>query len=207
LNGQTQTATVPVTITQFDLQITLVQDTTACSCELPFPKATPPPPQCGQFSVTATVQGGSPVSEVWSNGDTGLTLQPDSAGYYYLVVTDATGCAAYAGVNIREYDIQDQRANIWYFGQNAGIDFNPLPDNPPVAISGPVSSPEGVSVISDRNGQVVFSTDGQHVYNKNNVDITPAPNPPGLGGNPNSTQSVLIMPVPGDETLYYPRVW
>src|SRR5690606_31948376 len=29
------------------------------------------------------------------------------------------------------------------------------------------------------------------------------PSPPGLGGEPGATQSVLIMPVPGDETLYY----
>ena len=201
LDGQTQTATVPVTITQFDLQITLVQDTTACSCELPFPKATPPPPQCGVFEVTAQVQGGSPVSQIWSNGDNGLTLTPDSAGYYYLVVTDASGCAAYAGVNIREYDVQDQRANIWYFGQNSGIDFNPLPEGPAVAIPGPVNSQEGVSVISDRNGQVVFSTDGYNVYDKNDNDITP---PGGIGGSPNpSTQSAIIIQVPGDETLYY----
>jgi PKD repeat protein len=199
LNGQSQSVTLPVTITQFDLQLTLVQDTTACRDEFPPPRGTGSPQP---FSVTAQVQGGSPISETWSNGDTGLTLTPDSAGYYYLVVDDATGCAAYAGVNVREYGLQDQRANVWYFGQNAGIDFNSLP-NPPVAVTGPVTSPEGTATISDRNGQVVFSTDGIHIYDKNNVDITPAPNPPGLGGDPGATQSVLIMPVPGDETLYY----
>src|SRR5690606_18294478 len=112
-------------------------------------------------------------------------LTPDSAGYYYVVVTDATGCEAYAGINIREYGLQDQRANIWYFGQNAGIDFN---EQPPVSISGPLNSPEGVSVISDRNGQVILSTDGVRVYNKNDVEITqtvdgtPVVIPPGIGG-------------------------
>ncbi|HEY4653792.1 MAG TPA: PKD domain-containing protein [Cyclobacteriaceae bacterium] len=200
LNGQSESVTHPVTITQFDLQLTLVQDTTACRDEFPPPRGTGSPQP---FSVTAQVQGGSPVSEEWSNGDTGLTLTPDSAGFYYIVVTDATGCSAYAGVNVREYELQDQRANIWYFGQNAGIDFNPLPDNPPVAITGPVNSPEGTATISDRNGEVIFSTDGIHIYDKDNNDITPAPNPPGLGGEPGATQSVLIMPVPGDETLYY----
>lgn len=199
LNGQSESVTLPVNITQFDLQLTLVQDTTACRDEFPPPRGTGSPMP---FSVTAQVQGGSPVSELWSNGDTGLTLTPDSSGYYYVVVTDATGCAAYAGVNVREYGLQDQRANVWYFGQNAGIDFNPLPD-PPVAVTGPVTSPEGSATISDRNGQVIFSTDGIHIYDKNNADITPAPNPPGLGGDPGATQSVLIMPVPGDETLYY----
>ena len=202
LNGESSSVTHPVDITQFDLQITLVKDTTACSCELPFPKAPNPPPQCGSFSVTAQIEGQGDA--VWSNGQTGLTLTPDSAGYYYVVVTDPnTGCAAYAGVNIREYDVQDQRANIWYFGQGAGLDFNPLPDDPVVAIPGPVNSPEGVSVISDRNGQVIFSTDGLNVYDKNGNEVPTPPNPPGLGGEPGATQSVLIMPVPGDETLYY----
>lgn len=202
LNGESESVTHPIDITQFDLQITLVQDTTACSCELPFPKAPNPKPPCGQFTVTAQVQGQGDA--VWSNGQTGLTLTPDSAGYYYVVVTDPnTGCAAYAGVNIREYDVQDQRANIWYFGQNAGLDFNPLPDDPVVSITGPIDSPEGVSVISDRNGQVVFSTDGLNVYDKNGNLVPTPPNPPGLGGEPGATQSVLIMPVPGDETLYY----
>ncbi len=206
LNGQ---ASVPVpqniNITQFDLQISLVQDTTACSCELPFPKATPPPPSCGTFQVTAQVNGGAPVSTQWF-GPSGLlvgqnttTLSPDSAGYYYIVVTDATGCSTYAGVNIKEYDIQDQRANIWYFGNNAGIDFNPLPDGPAVPISNPVmNAPEGTSTISDRNGQVLFFTDGDKVWDRNFVEIGT-----GIGGDPTSAQAAIIIPVPGDETLYY----
>src|SRR5690606_26180395 len=108
LNGESETVSHDVNITQFDLQIDLVQDTTACSCELPFPKAPNPKPSCGQFSVTATVQGGMGEA-VWSNGQTGLTLTPDSLGYYYVVVTDPnTGCSAYAGVNINEYQVQDQ---------------------------------------------------------------------------------------------------
>jgi hypothetical protein len=202
LNGDTASATQTINLTQFDLQLTLVQDTTACECELPVNNGVPPCPNntTDDFSVTVQTQGGSPTSFTWSNGDTGPTLTPDSAGYYYVVVTDATGCTAYAGVNIREYGATDQRANIWYFGQNAGIDFN----NPPGvrAITGPINTQEGVSVISDRNGQVIFSTDGVHVYNRNDVEI-PIPIPPGIGGEQGSTQSALIIPVPGDETLYY----
>ncbi len=38
--GQMQAVTKPVTITAFAIQLNLVQDTTACSCELPFPKKT-----------------------------------------------------------------------------------------------------------------------------------------------------------------------
>ena len=132
LNGQSDSTMLPVTITDFDTQISLVQDTTACSCELPFPKAPNPPPQCGQFSVKASLQGSGTPTLQWFGpgglipGATTETLQPDSAGYYYLVAT-VGGCSTYAGVNIKEYDVLDQRANIWYFGNHAGIDFNPLP--------------------------------------------------------------------------------
>lgn len=212
LNGQASTppVTQQVIIEPFDVQITLVQDTTACSCELPLPKAPNPPPQCGQFTVTAQVSG-TPDAMQWFGptgpiaGQTSATLTPQEAGYYYLVATKGN-CSTYAGVNIKEYGVQDQRANIWHFGNHAGIDFNPAFDNPPTApvpINGPLNTLEGSSTISDRNGQVVLSTDGQNVFDRNGADITPVPNPPGLGGQSGSTQSALIMPVPGDETLYY----
>ena len=213
LNGQQSLpAQAAVTVTPFDLELNLVQDTTACSCELPLPKAVPPPPFCGQFTVTAQIQGGSPTSMQWFGPDglipgmTTATLSPQEAGYYYLVVQDASGCSAYAGVNIKEYGVQDQRANIWHFGNNAGVDFNPAFDNPPtqaVGIVGPLDTPEGSAVISDRNGQVILSTDGRNVFDGTGTDITPAPNPPGIGGESGSTQSALIVPVAGDETLYY----
>src|SRR5690606_4637074 len=58
----------------------------------------------------------------------------------------------------------------------------------------------GTSVISDRNGQVILSTDGSTVYDKVGDVISP---PGGIGGNNTSSQSALIIPVPGDETLFY----
>lgn len=204
LNGQTATSTQPLTINDFDTEINLVQDTTACSCELPFPKAPNPPPQCGQFSVKATINGGGTPQLQWFGpggliaGATTETLQPDSAGYYYLVAT-VGGCSTYAGVNIKEYEVEDQRANIWYFGNHAGLDFNPLPEDPVVAISNPVmNAPEGTATISDRNGQVIFFTDGDKVWNRTNVEIAT-----GIGGEPGASQAALIIPVAGDETLYY----
>jgi len=207
LNGDTAYAAHPINITQFDLQLTLVQDTTACACELPVNNGQGgcPDDTSDDFEVSVQAQGGSAPQYQWFGpgglllGQTTETLRPDSAGYYYVVATEG-GCSAYAGVNIKEYDSLDQRANIWYFGQNAGIDFNALPDNPAIAIQGPLNTPEGTSVISDRNGQVIFSTDGYSIYDKLGQDITP---PGGIGGDNTSTQSALIIPVPGDETLYY----
>jgi gliding motility-associated-like protein len=193
--GQTQSASQPVVINPFPLQLQLVQDTTACMSEFPPPRGTSSP---SQFEVTVQVTGGTPTNYTWSNGDTGPTLTPDSAGYYYVVVTDASGCSAYAGVNVKEYGLQDQRANIWYFGTNAGIDFNPLP-SPPVALDdSAMDAPEGCSVVCDRNGQVIFYTDGSSVFDRTHTEIATT-----IGGDPLAAQSALIVPVPGDETLYY----
>ncbi|HKZ36410.1 MAG TPA: PKD domain-containing protein, partial [Chryseolinea sp.] len=207
LNGQTDTTTQAINITEFDTQISLVQDTTGCSKDFPFPKdKTVAGCTTGCFTVTAQVNGSGNPTLQWFGpsgelaGETTNTLAPDSAGYYYLVATDAaSGCQTYAGVNIKEYLIQDQRANIWYFGNQAGLDFNPLPENPVAPITnGVMNAPAGTATISDRNGQVIFYTDGESVWNRANVQIAT-----GIGGDQNSSQSAIIMPVPGDETLYY----
>lgn len=193
--GDSLAAAHSVTITAFPLKLNLVQDTTACKPEFPPPRGSSSPKP---FSVKVKVTGGTPVSYTWSNGDTGPILTPDSAGYYYVVVADASGCSAYAGVNVKEYRLQDQRSNIWYFGNKAGIDFNTLP-NPPKALSNSaMNAPEGCAIICDRNGKAIFYTDGDNVYNKADVLIAS-----GIGGDPLASQSSIIVPVPGDETLYY----
>lgn len=196
--GQRQTTTLPVTITPFALQLQLVQDTTACRDEFPPPRGSSSPTQ---FSVKVNIQGGTPASILWSNGDIGETLTPDSAGYYYVVVSDGT-CSAYAGVNVKEYGLQDARSNVWYFGNKAGIDFNPLfyiTPGPAKALGNSImDAPEGCATVSDRNGELIFYTDGDKVFDKTHTEIDA-----GIGGDPTSSQSALIVPVPGDETLYY----
>lgn len=192
--GKLHTTTQPVTITTFPLQIQMTSDTTACRAEFPPPRGSATP--ASQFRVKVNVQGGTPASIVWSNGDLGDTLTPDSAGYYYVVVTDAGGCSAYAGVNVREYGLQDQTFNKWYFGDKAGIDFN---QQPPVALSeSAMNAPEGCSIVCDRNGETIFYTDGQTVFDRTHTVIAT-----NIGGSPGATQSALIVPVPDDETLYY----
>ncbi len=198
----------PATISQFDLQLSLVQDTTACICEYRDPVTNKACDDGPAFKVDVTAQNGSPTFQ-WF-GPSGLlagqntaTLTPDSAGYYYVVATVGL-CSTYAGVNIKTYDSLDQRANIWYFGDGAGIDFNPLPEDPAVAVSNSVMNAlEGTSIICDRNGQVIFFTDGDKVW-LGDDPVTPFEEiASGIGGDNGSTQSSLIVPFPGDETLYY----
>ena len=88
--------------------------------------------------------------------------------------------------------------NIWYFGRNAGIDFN---SGVPVPLTnGMLNTSEGAATICDRNGNLLFYTDGQKVYNRNHVQMT---NGAGLLGHASATQSAIIVPRPGSATRYY----
>src|SRR5688572_18740112 len=89
-------------------------------------------------------------------------------------------------------------ANNWYFGVNAGITFN---GGAPVALTnGVLSTSEGSASISDRNGNLLFYTDGIRVWNRNHTQM---PNGFGLAGNPSSAQSGVIVPKPGSTTMFY----
>ena len=89
-------------------------------------------------------------------------------------------------------------ANSWYFGENAGLDFN---SGSPVALTnGQLVTDEGCATISDSSGQLLFYTDGVTVYNKNHQIMV---NGTGLMGHASSTQSATIVPKPGSTHLYY----
>ncbi|RNC87061.1 MAG: PKD domain-containing protein [Winogradskyella sp.] len=88
--------------------------------------------------------------------------------------------------------------NVWYFGENAGIDFN---TNVPVALlNGQIDTVEGSSIISDANGSLLFYTDGVTVWNKNHQVML---NGNDLNGNESSTHSALIVSKPNDPDIYY----
>lgn len=89
-------------------------------------------------------------------------------------------------------------ANIWYFGENAGINFK---SGNPIAISdGKLNTREGCSSFSDANGNLLFYSDGTIVWNANHV---PMPNGLFLRGDSSSSQSAMIIPKPNSETEYY----
>lgn len=91
-----------------------------------------------------------------------------------------------------------KEGNIWYFGDNAGLDFN---SGSPVALTdGQIVTEEGSSVICDANGNLMFYTDGVTVWNKLHAVM---PNGTGLFGHSSSTQSGVIVPKPGNANIYY----
>ncbi len=88
----------------------------------------------------------------------------------------------------------------WMFSYlNAGCKF--VGGGAPVPVSGSQCNVlEGVASIGDPAGNLLFYTDGQRVWNKNNVQM---PNGFGLMGNGSSTQSAVIVRRPGSTTIYY----
>ncbi|MBP6430682.1 MAG: SprB repeat-containing protein [Ferruginibacter sp.] len=86
---------------------------------------------------------------------------------------------------------------VWYFGQGAGIKFNNNPTLLPSAFgtsgTNPIRTYEGCALVHDNTGNVIISTDGKTVFNKNNVVM---PNGTGLFGHESATQSAIIVPVP-----------
>ena len=88
-------------------------------------------------------------------------------------------------------------SNNWFFGQNAGLDFN---NGDPVAINGSLVTSEGCASISDSDGNLLFYTDGVTVYDQNHQVM---PNGQGLLGNASSSQSAVIIKNPVNEELYY----
>lgn len=92
---------------------------------------------------------------------------------------------------------QHQAAN-WYFGLNAGVNFN---TTPPTSLSGgAILSTEGSASVSTADGKLLFYTNGETIWNKNHKTMD---NGTGLVGNSTTTQSSIIVPRPKSKSLYY----
>ena len=98
-----------------------------------------------------------------------------------------------------------KETNWWYFGYNSGLNFNELSTingvtNMPKAVPGPLSTVEGCFTLSDSGGNLLMSSDGITVYNKQNQQME---NGSGLLGHSSATQSGIVIPKPGSSTEYY----
>ncbi|WP_026915487.1 T9SS C-terminal target domain-containing protein [Christiangramia portivictoriae] len=91
-----------------------------------------------------------------------------------------------------------QEAANWYFGVGAGLSFTSGEAVP--LTNGVLNTVEGSASISDRNGNLLFYTDGSTVYNRNHEVML---NGNDLKGNVSSTQSAIIIPKPANPGFYY----
>ena len=96
------------------------------------------------------------------------------------------------------FNVTQNEANIWYFGENAGLDFNS--GSPVALLDGQLNTLEGCSTISDTNGNLLFYSDGVTVWNRNHGVML---NGTGLNGHESSTHSALVVPKPNDPNIYY----
>ena len=86
----------------------------------------------------------------------------------------------------------------WCFGENNGLDFR---DVPVKRFSVPLYSGEGSASICDpESGALLFYTDGVAVWNRFHEVM---PNGDGLYGDISSTQTGVIIPLPGQPNLFY----
>src|ERR1035438_8374237 len=99
--------------------------------------------------------------------------------------------------------------NNWYFGDSAGINFNS--GNPLPIIGGSINSDEASSVISDKNGNILFYAGGYNlssstteifykIWNSQNQVMQ---NGDTINGGHWTAQGCLILPFPGDTVHYY----
>jgi len=102
-------------------------------------------------------------------------------------------------MSVFQFDVAAQfESGKWIFGYGAGVDFC---DSVPKAFVGSkIRTSEGCSSISDENGNLLFYTDGISVWNKANAIM---PNGTKLNGHLSSTQSAIIVPLPGSKSIFY----
>ncbi|WP_274475303.1 T9SS type B sorting domain-containing protein [Mangrovimonas aestuarii] len=94
--------------------------------------------------------------------------------------------------------ISQNETNNWYFGNYASLNFANHTVTPQHDSN--MDTPEGCSSISDHNGNLLFYTNGQTVWSWNHEIME---NGEELAGDPNHTQSCIIVPKPNHEGVYY----
>ncbi len=196
--GQTYSPPVApvINLTDFDVMITgqHVKDTIVCPDQLPL------------NPITADVQsqsGATPVIKWSNNTSTGATTTIAKAGEYYITAT-VGNCVAYRTMRVTLHSPDPIPAaeavpQYWYFGDRATLEFlgTANPTAIPLTPLNQIDTDEGCAVYTNGLGVVLFSTDGETVYDRNG-DVIGSD----IGGSQDATQSSLIIPT-GDETIFY----
>jgi hypothetical protein len=109
---------------------------------------------------------------------------------YFLLIFSALS-------NLQSFS-QHNEANIWYFGEFAGLDFN---TGEPVVIQGYTHNFYGSASVCDTAGNLIIYSGGQKIWNRNYQIMLNGDNL--IGDDYLVTQRVLIVPQPDSETIYY----
>lgn len=93
---------------------------------------------------------------------------------------------------------KSKEGNIWYFGETAGIDFSA--GTPQALTNGKLFTDEGCATIADKDGNLLFYTDGSSVWDKTHAIMKNGNN---LNGNASSTSSAVVIPIPNKNGSYF----
>ncbi|UOQ69706.1 hypothetical protein [Hymenobacter volaticus] len=160
--------------------------------ELPFPALhttqipSPLLPKPGQLT---RVGSRSPVRQARLLVNWLLTL-------LFLLLSGTATTVLAQGTPPPECSADEKFANTWYFGFKAGLDFNQASADslPKVLTNGAMDAPAGSGVMSDRNGKILFYSNGETVWNGDGTVMT---NGTGLAGSRFTTDGPLPIRMPG----------
>ncbi|MFA7325154.1 MAG: T9SS type A sorting domain-containing protein [Candidatus Kapaibacterium sp.] len=88
----------------------------------------------------------------------------------------------------------------WVFGDGAWINFNDNTSDPLFVERAAINQYEGCTSLSDKNGVLLFYSDGVSVWNRYHQTIA---NGTGLKGSWTSSQSAHIVPFPNNKNKFY----
>lgn len=94
--------------------------------------------------------------------------------------------------------VSQKQSNIWYFGTGIGLDFNQSPPAP--LFNSQANAQEGSASIADNNGKLLFYTNGLVLLNRKHDVML---NGNSLKGDLSSTSNTIIVPLPGNDSIYY----
>ena len=122
-----------------------------------------------------------------------------------LLLLGSAGTTAQAqGTPPPECAADEKFANTWYFGFKAGLDFNQASAKslPKVLTDGVMIAPAGSGVMSDKDGKILFYSNGRTVWNGDGTVMSR-----GLAGDSTTTDGPLPLkmpgiPMPGQPTRY-----
>ncbi|MGE4426961.1 MAG: hypothetical protein AB7G37_10965, partial [Solirubrobacteraceae bacterium] len=88
----------------------------------------------------------------------------------------------------------------WRFGNGAALDFGVSGNATPTAAATGHNSVEGTTVVTDTAGNLLFWSNGQQAFDRND---DPMPTGSGLLGNPSATQTVAAFPSLGNPGQFF----
>lgn len=102
-------------------------------------------------------------------------------------------------LNYTTFYAQNNETNNWYFGQYAGLNFS-LPETHQTLSDSNMFAPAGCASISDIDGNLLFYTNSQTIWDKNHNIMSNGDN---ILGNVGAAQNSIIIPIPNTTDQYY----